>query len=109
MLGIQYFLIFTAGINFAKNIKQKNNELSTVKMELEKWNTNLEEKVKSRTQELQKSKDQLSTLYHISQTISSTLKLEDILQTILDFSIKISKANRGSIMLLDTEKRMFFH
>lgn len=108
MLGIQYFLIFTAGINFAKKIKQKNNELSTVKMELEKWNTNLEEKVKSRTQELQKSKNQLSTLYHVSQTISSTLKLEDILQTILDFSIKISKASRGSIMLLDTEKRMFF-
>ncbi|MEA2022150.1 MAG: HD domain-containing protein [Candidatus Caldatribacteriota bacterium] len=108
MLGIQYFLIFIAGINFAKKLKQKNNELIDVKMELEKWNTNLEERVKLRTQELQKSKNQLSTLYHVSQTISSTLKLEDILQTILDFSIKISKASRGSIMLLDTEKRIFF-
>jgi len=108
MLGIQYFLIFIAGINFAKKLKQKNNELINVKMELEKWNTNLEERVKLRTQELQKSKNQLSTLYHVSQTISSTLKLEDILQTILDFSIKISKASRGSIMLLDTEKRIFF-
>ena len=64
--------------------------------------------MKSRTYELQKSKNQLSSLYHVSQTISSTLKLDDILQTILDFSIKISQASRGSIMLLDAEKRIFF-
>jgi len=108
MLGIQYLLIFIAGLNFAKKLKQKNNELINVKMELEKWNTSLEEKVKLRTHELQKSKNQLSTLYSVSQTISSTLKLDDILQTILDFSIKISKVSRGSIMLLDTKKRIFF-
>ena len=64
--------------------------------------------MKSRTYELQKSKNQLSSLYHVSQTISSTLKLDDILQTILDFSIKISQASRGSIMLLDAEKHIFF-
>lgn len=67
----------------------------------------LEEKVSLRTRELKKSKDQLSVLYQVSRAISSTLKLDDILQTILDFSIKISGAGRGSIMLLDKKKHIF--
>ena len=108
LLGIQYIFFFITGKYFAKNIQEKNSELLDIRMELEKWNINLEEKVKLRTHELQKSKNQLSKLYHVSRTISSTLKLDDILQTILDFSIEISRASRGSIMLLDNEKHIFF-
>lgn len=98
LIGVVFVLIFITGKNFAQILKEKNEEFSN----------KLDEKVRFRTLELQKSKDQLSVLYKISRTISSTLKLDDILQTILDFSIKISGADRGSIMLLDKKKRIFF-
>ena len=68
---------------------------------------NLESKVKLRTDELKKSKDQLAILYQISQAISSTLDIKDILKMILKFSVKISGANRGSVMLLDEKKNIF--
>jgi len=69
-------------------------ELIRSKKKLEEFSNKLEGKVKFRTLELEKFKDQLSTLYQVSQTISSSLKLDSILQTILDFSIKISDAGR---------------
>jgi len=108
LTGVAFTLIFITGKNFAQTLKQKNVELTRVKKELEELSNKLEERVRFRTLELKKSKDQLSVLYQISRTISSTLKLDDILQTILDFSIKISGADRGSIMLLDKKKRIFF-
>ncbi len=108
LMGVAFVLIFITGRSFARILKEKNEELSQNKKKLEEFSNKLEEKVRFRTLELQKSKDQLSVLYKISRTISSTLKLDDILQTILDFSIKISGAGRGSIMLLDEKKRIFF-
>ena len=108
LTGVAFTLIFITGKNFALILKAKNEELNQNKKILEEFNDKLEEKVRHRTLELKNSKDQLSVLYQISRTISSTLKLDDILQTILDFSIKISGAGRGSIMLLDKKKRIFF-
>ncbi|MBA7494910.1 hypothetical protein ES702_05488 [subsurface metagenome] len=108
LIGVAFTLIFITGKNFGQILKEKNEELSQNKKKLEEFSNKLEEKVRFRTLELKKSKDQLSVLYQISRTISSTLKLDDILQTILDFSIKISGAGRGSIMLLDKKKRIFF-
>jgi HD-GYP domain-containing protein (c-di-GMP phosphodiesterase class II) len=108
LVGVVFALIFIIGRNFAQILKEKNEELDQNKKKLEEFSNELEEKVRFRTLELKKSKDQLSVLYQISRTISSTLKLDDILQTILDFSIKISGAGRGSIMLLDKKKRIFF-
>jgi len=108
LIGVAFTLIFITGKNFAQILKEKNEELSQNKKKLEEFSNKLEEKVRFRTLELEKSKDQLSLLYQVSRTISSTLKLDDILQTILDFSIKISGAGRGSIMLLDKKKRTFF-
>jgi len=108
LIGVAFTLIFIAGKNFGQILKEKDEELSQNKKKLEEFSNKLEEKVRFRTLELKKSKDQLSILYQISRTISSTLKLDDVLQTILDFSIKISGAGRGSIMLLDKKKRIFF-
>jgi HD-GYP domain-containing protein (c-di-GMP phosphodiesterase class II) len=108
LIGVAFTLIFITGKNFGQILKEKNEELSQSKKKLEEFSNKLEEKVRFRTFELKKSKDQLSVLYQISRTISSTLKLDDILQTILDFSIKISGAGRGSIMLLDKKKHIFF-
>jgi len=108
LIGFTFFLIFFTGKNFTQKLRQRSAELAQAKKELEEWSSRLEEKVGLRTRELKKSKDQLSVLYQIFRSISSTLKLDDILQTILDFSIKISGAGRGSIMLLDKKKRIFF-
>lgn len=108
LIGLIFFLIFFTGRNFTQKLRQRSAELAQAKKELEEWGSRLEEKVSLRTRELKKSKDQLSVLYQVSRTISSTLKIDDILQTILDFSIKISGAGRGSIMLLDKKKRTFF-
>lgn len=107
LVGLTFFLIFFTGRNFTQKLRQRSAELAQVKRELEEWGRRLEEKVSLRTRELKKSKDQLSVLYQVSRAISSTLKLDDILQTILDFSIKISGAGRGSIMLLDKKKHIF--
>lgn len=107
-IAVVFFSIFFSGKNFGQILKEKNEELNQNKKKLEEFSNKLEEKVRFRTLELKKSKDQLSVLYQISRTISSTLKLDDVLQTILDFSIKISGAGRGSIMLLDKKKRIFY-
>jgi len=106
IVGLVFFSIFITGKNFAQKLKQRSIELAQAKKELE-WTDKLEEEVKLRTQELEKSKDKLSILYNISQVISSTLKLDNILKVILDFSVKISGANRGSVMLLDEKKGVF--
>lgn len=107
LVGLTFFLIFFTRRNFTQKLRQRSAELAQAKKELEEWGSRLEEKVSLRTRELKKSKDQLSVLYQVSRAISSTLKLDDILQTILDFSIKISGADRGSIMLLDKKKHIF--
>jgi len=105
---VVFFSIFFSGKNFAQMLKQKNIELALAKKKLEGWSTELEEKVNLRTRELKKSKNRLSILYQISRSISSTLELDNILKIILDFSVKISGANRGSVMLLDEKKNIFF-
>lgn len=107
LIGSVFLFISFAGKDFAQILKNKNEELVQAKKKLEEWSDKLEEKVRLRTRELKKSEDKLFKLYHISRTISSTLKLDDILKIILDFSIKTSGANRGSVMLLDEKKNIF--
>jgi HD-GYP domain-containing protein (c-di-GMP phosphodiesterase class II) len=107
LIGSVFLFISFAGKDFAQIFKNKNEELGQAKKKLEEWSDKLEEKVRLRTRELKKSEDKLFKLYHISRTISSTLKLDDILKIILDFSIKTSGANRGSVMLLDEKKNIF--
>jgi len=107
LTGLTFFLIFFTGKHFSQGLEQRSVELAKAKKVLEEWSDKLEKKVKLRTQELEKSKDKLSILYNISRVISSTLELDNILKVILDFSVKISGANRGSIMLLDEKKNIF--
>lgn len=108
LTGLTFFLIFFTGKHFSQGIEKRSVELAKAKKVLEEWSDKLEKKVSLRTRELKKSKDNLSKLYHISQVISSTLKLDDVLKVILDFSVKISGASRGSVMLLDEKKNVFF-
>jgi len=108
VMSLVFIFIFLTGKDFAQMLKQKNDELAQAKKKLEEWSNKLEGKIKLRTNELKKSKDRLSILYQISRSISSTLELDNILKVILDFSVKISGANRGSVMLLDEKKNVFF-
>jgi len=108
VISLVFIFIFLTGKDFAQMLKQKNDELAQAKKKLEELSNKLEDKVKLQTDELKKSKDRLSILYHISRSISSTLELNNILKVILDFSVKISGANRGSVMLLDEKKNIFF-
>jgi len=108
LIGSVFLFTSFTGKDFAQILKNKNEELAQAKKKLEEWSDKLEEKVRLRTRELKKSEDKLFKLYHISRTISSTLKLDNILKIILDFSIKTSGANKGSVMLLDEKKNVFF-
>ncbi|MBI2864763.1 MAG: GAF domain-containing protein [Chloroflexi bacterium] len=45
----------------------------------------------------------LVSLYEISQTLNSTLHLEQLLNTVMDRIIEVLKAERGFLMLLDDE------
>jgi len=108
LTGSVFLFISFTGKDFAQILKNKNEELAQAKKKLEEWSDKLEEKVRLRTRELKKSKDRLFILYQISRSISSTLELDNILKVILDFSVKISGANRGSVMLLDEKKNTFF-
>ncbi len=105
---VVFFSIFFSGRNFSQTLKYKNAELALAKKKLEGWSTELEEKVNLRTRELKKSKNRLSILYQISRSVNSTLEVDNILKIILDFSVKISGSNRGSVMLLDEKKNVFF-
>ena len=107
LIGLTFFLIFFTGKSFTQKLRQRSAELAQAKKELEEWGSRLEKKVSLRTHELKKSKDRLFILYQISRSISSTLELDKILKVILDFSVKISGANRGSVMLLDEKKNIF--
>jgi len=107
-IAVVFFSIFFSGKNFAQTLKQKNVELTNAKKKFEELSNELEGKVKLRTHELKKSKDRLFILYQISRSISSTLELDNILMVILVFSVKISGANRGSVMLLDEKRNVFF-
>jgi len=107
VISFVFIFIFLTGKDFAQMLKQKNDELAQAKKKLEELSNKLEGKVKLRTDELKKSKDRLSTLYQISRSISSTLELDNILKVILDFSIKTTAANKGSVLLLDEKKNIF--
>lgn len=60
----------------------------------------------ARMQENLKDKiNELATLHDVGKAVSSTLNLQELLNLILDLVMKLLKAERGSIMLLDDEKQ----
>ncbi len=56
--------------------------------------------------QLQQQYDALDTLYQVSQALSSTLELDALLAVIMDAIIKLTKAERGALMLRDQEDRL---
>lgn len=50
--------------------------------------------------------DRLELLYRISQTINSSLDLDTVLDVLIDESIKVTRAERGLLMLYDADKQL---
>ncbi len=52
--------------------------------------------------------DRLATLYRISQTFSSSLELDDVLNLVMDEVISITRAERGFLMLREPNGELAF-
>ncbi len=55
---------------------------------------------------LQQQYDELDTLYRVSQALSSTLELDSLLALIMDAIIKLTKAERGALMLRSDDDQL---
>lgn len=56
--------------------------------------------------QLQQQYDELDTLHQVSQALSATLELDALLALIMDAIIKLTKAERGAIMLRNDEDQL---
>jgi len=58
--------------------------------------------------ETQPTGDRLALLYHLSQTFSSSLDLDEVLNRVIDEVIVATRAERGFVMLYDEQDRLIF-
>ncbi|MDO8886081.1 HD domain-containing phosphohydrolase, partial [Candidatus Oleimmundimicrobium sp.] len=92
----------------ASSFNKMAQRLEKSQRELELWGETLEDKVKERTQELVSANKQvenrveeLTTIFDISKTISSTLNLKELLKQILKGTAPLIGAKFGAILLVD--------
>ena len=78
-------------------IKKLFQELRESKDKLEEYSRTLEKKVENRTRELEQSVTELKALSEVSQSVSSTLDLEKVLNNIVQQAVKLSKTDAGTI------------
>jgi len=78
-------------------IKKLFQELRESKDKLEEYSRTLEKKVENRTRELERSVAELKALSEVSQSVSSTLDLEKVLNNIVQHAVKLSKTDAGTI------------
>jgi len=79
------------------SIKKLFQELRESKDKLEEYSRTLEKKVENRTRELERSVAELTALSEVSQSVSSTLDLEKVLNNIVQQAVKLSKTDAGTI------------
>jgi signal transduction histidine kinase/HAMP domain-containing protein len=79
------------------SIKQLFGELSDSKDKLEEYSWTLEQQVEVRTQELARSVEELQALGEVSQAVSSTLDLQEVLATIVAHAVELSGTESGAI------------
>jgi signal transduction histidine kinase/HAMP domain-containing protein len=89
------------------SIKNLFGELSQSKAKLEDYSRTLEEKVEVRTQELARSVEELQALGEVSQAVSSTLDLQEVLATIVAQAVELSETESGAIYEFDETKEQF--
>lgn len=87
-------------------IEQKNNALKRQIDDIYRINkelTKTTEALERANSELKKRIDELSTLYEVGKTITSSLNLEETLNTILDMTGHILNVSSGAIILLNDD------
>ena len=89
------------------SIKQLFGELKQSKEKLEEYSRTLEQKVKVRTQELARLVEELKALGKISQAVSSTLDLQEVLVTIVAHAVDLSGTESGAIYEFDETTEQF--
>jgi GAF domain-containing protein len=70
-------------------------------------NARLFEEVQERTAELARSIDELQALGEVSQVVSSSLDLQEVLTTILTYAVELSMSDGGTIYALEDETGRF--
>ena len=75
--------------------------------QLQELYANLEGKVEERTQQLARSVSELEALGEVSRTISSTLDLRAVLDSILAHACQLADAGGGAIYVYDPVRRLF--
>ncbi|NIM99309.1 MAG: GAF domain-containing protein, partial [candidate division Zixibacteria bacterium] len=89
------------------SIKQLFGELSQSKEKLEEYSRTLERKVEVRTRELARSVEELKALGEVSQAVSSTLDLQEVLATIVAHAVELSGTEAGTIYEFDETTEEF--
>ncbi len=56
--------------------------------------------------QLQQQYDELDALYQVSQALSTTLELDALLALIMDATVKLTKAERGAVILRDSDDQL---
>jgi signal transduction histidine kinase len=69
--------------------------------------SDLERKIAARTRELAQSVRELRALGEVSQTVNSTLDLENVLTTIVAKAVELSGTEAGAIYVFDDQQREF--
>jgi len=88
-------------------IKKLFQELRESKDKLEEYSRTLEKKVENRTRELERSVAELKALSEVSQSVSSTLDLEKVLNNIVEHAVKLSKTDAGTIYEYHETEKIF--
>jgi len=88
-------------------IKKLFHELRESKDKLEEYSRTLEKKVENRTRELERSVAELKALSEVSQSVSSTLDLEKVLNNIVQHAVKLSKTDAGTIYEYHEAEKIF--
>lgn len=88
-------------------IKQLFAEVNLSKQQIENYSRTLEQKVEVRTKKLARSVDELKALSEVSQAVSSTLDLEDVLTRIVRQSVLLSESDAGTIFEYNDKEQTF--
>ena len=88
-------------------IKKLFQELRESKDKLEEYSRTLEKKVENRTRELERSVAELKALSEVSQSVSSTLDLEKVLNNIVQHAVQLSRTDAGTIYEYHEAEKIF--
>jgi len=89
------------------SLKQLFGELTESKDKLQEYSRTLEQQVEVRTRELARSVEELEALGEVSQAVSSTLDLQEVLATIVSHAVELSGTESGAIYEFDETTEQF--